>query len=72
MNTEHEFARIISEMQADQRVRENARSLYAALIFCKWHLEETNWSSEEFRLESVDMSLRLCNVVLDRCNGVER
>jgi hypothetical protein len=72
MNTEENFNRIISEMQQKQMVRENSDSLYAALIFCKWHLEKTNWSSEEFRLESVDMALRLCDVVLDRCNGVER
>ena len=70
MNTDEKFARILDEMQDEQRLRDNARNLYAALVFCKCHLEEANWSSEEARLESLDMALRLCDTVLDRCDGV--
>jgi hypothetical protein len=70
MTSEDEFDRIISQMQSEQRIRDNASSLYAAVIFCKGHLQETNWASEESRLDSLDMAMRLCEVVLDRANGV--
>jgi hypothetical protein len=69
MNTEEDFDRVISNMQAAQRVRESAWDLYAALAFCKTHLEEENWASEEARLESLDMTLSLCDVVFRRCIG---
>jgi hypothetical protein len=69
MNTEEDFDRIISNMQAAQRVRDSAWDLYAALAFCKTHLEETDWASEEARLESLDMTLSFCDVVFSRCIG---
>jgi len=56
---------------AEQRVRENARLLYAALILCKLHLEQTNWESDEVRLNSADAALRICGVALDWCHGVK-
>jgi hypothetical protein len=40
-------------------------------MFCSGHLEEENWASEEDRLESLDMALCLCRVVLRRCEGEE-
>jgi hypothetical protein len=70
MDSEEKFDGIISKMKSDQRKRDNASSLYAAVLFCKWHLEETNWSSEEYRLESLKTALNLCREVLDRANGV--
>jgi hypothetical protein len=72
MNTKEDFDRIISNMQAAQRVRDSAWDLYAALAFCKTHLEEENWASEEARLESLDMTMRLYDVVFSRCIGEER
>ena len=69
MNTEDEVARIIDQMQVEQRLRDNAYALHGALMFCSGHLEEVNWASEVARLESLDMALRLCRVVLRRCEG---
>jgi hypothetical protein len=70
MTRKKEFDRIIGEMRYEQRIRDNASSLYATVIFCKWHLMQTHWESEEYRLESADTALNLCNAVLDRANGV--
>jgi hypothetical protein len=72
MNKKEDFERIISNMEAAQRVRDSAWDLYAALAFCKTHLEEENWASEEARLESLDMTMRFCDVVFGRCIGEER
>ena len=72
MNKKEDFERIISNMEAAQRVRVSAWDLYAALAFCKTHLEEENWASEEARLESLDMTMRFCDVVFGRCIGEER
>lgn len=69
MNREREFARILDEIQVEQRIRDNAYALHGALTFCQSHLEESNWASEEARLASLDMALCLCRVVLRRCNG---
>ena len=71
MNTEEDFDRIIDEIQVEQRLRDNAYALHGALMFCRGHLEEENWASEEARLESLDMALCLCRVVLRRCVGEE-
>jgi|LakMenEpi03Aug12_release.lakeMendotaPanAssembly.Ray.scaffolds.fasta_scaffold3883649_2 hypothetical protein len=71
MNTEDNFNRIISEIQVEQRLRDNAYALHGALMFCNGHLQEENWASEEARLESLDMALCLCRVVLRRCIGEE-
>jgi hypothetical protein len=38
MNTKEDFERIISNMEAAQRVRDSAWDLYAALAFSKTHL----------------------------------
>ena len=69
MNAESEFARILDEMQVEQRLRDNAYALHGALMFCQSHLQEDKWASEDARLESLDMALSLCRVVLRRCNG---
>ena len=71
MNTGEEFGRILDEMWVEQRLRDNAYALHGALMFCSGHLEEENWASEEDRLESLDMALCLCRVVLRRCEGEE-
>lgn len=52
-----------------QRMRDNASSLYAVVLFCKWYFQENNWSSEEFRQEYADTALGLCKSVLRTCNG---
>lgn len=69
MGKEEEFARILDEVQVEQRLRDNAYALHGALMFCHSHLVENNWASEEARLESLDMALCLCRVVLRRCVG---
>jgi hypothetical protein len=71
MTGEDECARIIDEMQVGQRMRDYARDMYGALLFCQGHLQESDWESEEARLESLDMALRVCEVVFNRVEGVE-
>ena len=72
MNTEDEVARIIDQMQVEQRLRDNAYALHGALMFCESHLKEEKWASEEARLESLDMALCLCDFVLRSCIGEEQ
>ena len=72
MTTGEEFGRILDEMGVEQRLRDNAYALHGALMFCSGHLEEENWASEEARLESLDMTMRFCDVVFGRCIGEER
>lgn len=72
MTTGEEFGRILDEMWVEQRLRDNAYALHGALMFCSGHLEEENWASEEARLESLDMTMRFCDVVFGRCIGEER
>ena len=69
MDAESEFARILDGIEVEQRLRDNAYALHGALMFCQSHLQEDKWASEEARIESLDMALCLCRVVLRRCVG---
>ena len=58
-----------SEDILEQRMRDNAPSMYRVLEFCRDHLSETKWASPEARLEGLDIALKLCEVVLDQVEG---